>query len=153
MANIYQQTVEAVEQGSRFHVDFQKRSLRINGKYLIKEGAYEGDLGVDIPNNPLLEIEKLFIRYHHSIPSERSENRRKRYFRALPEHELSDDDMLYGIHREVAQIELELYILIAIIQNKIQWDEFAKDKWFWQSPTYPSLIILKQWIVNTTSNK
>lgn len=148
MTNIYQETIEAVERGSRFKIDFQYRSLKVDGKYVIKDGKYDGDLGVEISKNPLSTIESLFHQYRHSIPSERSENKRNYYFRALAEHELEDDDMLYGKHREIAQAELELYILCAILQDKFVWDDFAKDKWFWQSSSEPSLIILKKWIIN-----
>lgn len=148
MTNIYKESIEKVEQGSQFSVSFQKRSLKIDGKYIIKDGQYEGSLDVEPTTNVLAEIERLYHRYNHSIPSARSDNKKRPYFRALPEHELTDEDMLYGEHRETAQIALELYILIAIINKILVWDEFAKNKWFWQSPNEPSLIILKQWIIN-----
>lgn len=148
MTNIYNETIEAVEHGSRFKIDFQHRSLKVDGKFVIKDGEYKGELGIDVPDNPIPEIERLYHQFNHSIPSERSEQKRQNYFRALAEHELEDDDMLYGIHREIAQVTLELYVLCAILQNKLVWDDFAKDKWFWQSPNEPSLIILKKWINN-----
>lgn len=34
MENIYQEAVRAVEDGARFKVDFQTRSLKIDGKYV-----------------------------------------------------------------------------------------------------------------------
>lgn len=148
MTNIYNETIEAVEHGSRFKINFQNRSLKVDGKFVINDGEYKGELGIDIPDNPIPEIERLYHQFNHSIPSERSERKRRVYFRALAEHELEDDDMLYGIHRETAQVALELYVLCAILQNKLAWDDFAKDKWFWQSPNEPSLIILKKWIIN-----
>ncbi len=148
MTNIYNESIEKVEQGSKFSISFEKRNLKIDGKYIIKDGQFDGSLGVEPTENILTEIEQLYHRYNHSIPSARSDAKRHSYFRALPEHELADEDMLYGEHRETAQIALELYILIAIINKNLVWDEFAKDKWFWQSPNEPSLIILKQWIIN-----
>lgn len=90
-------------------------------------------------------------KYLHSVPSARSEAKYRRYFRALPEYKLSEEDMLYGQHRDITQLRLELFILISILQGALVWEEFAKDKWFWQSSNYPSFIILKQWIV--TNNK
>ena len=48
-----------------------------------------------------------------------AEAKYRRYFRALPEHELSEEDMLYGQHRDITQLRLELFILIAIIQNTL----------------------------------
>ena len=148
MASIYQEVIDAVERGSRFKINFQNRSLKVDGKFVIKDGVYKDELGIVIPDNPLSEIERLYHQFNHSIPSERSVHKRRNYFRALAEHDLEDDDMLYGRHRETAQVALELYILCAILQGKLVWDDFAKDKWFWQSPNEPSLIILKKWINN-----
>lgn len=153
MQNIYYESVEKVQNGAKFQVDFQQRSLKIDGKYIIKSGEYEGKLGLDTSVNPLLTITQLFLRYQHSLPSERSDNKRYKYFNALPEHELTDDDMLYGEPRETAQIKLELYILIMVLNGSLKWDGFAKDKWFWQSPNVKDLIILKDWIEPKTENK
>ena len=148
MNSIFKESIEKVEQGSRFHVNFQQRSLKLDKKIIIKDGKYEGELGIDIPDNPLSEIERLYRQYRHSIPSERSDSKRRTYFIALPEHDLDDEDMMFGAHREGAQAALELYILCAILQDKLNWNQFAEGKWFWQSPNYPSLIILKNWIIN-----
>ena len=76
-------------------------------------------------------------------------------FRALPERELSDDDMLYGKRRDPAQIELELYILCQVLLG-MEWNEERMGKWFWQSKEDKDLVILKQWIQpgnNPTNNK
>lgn len=102
MENIYQEAVRAVEDGARFKVDFQTRSLKIDGKYVIRDGSYEGVLGVPHCSEEefFSKVEELYHRYKHSIPSERSESTSRRYFTALPERELSDDDMLYGERRD-----------------------------------------------------
>lgn len=146
MNDIYQETVCAVEGGARFKVDFQTRSLKVDGKYVIRDGSYEGNLGV--PNCSEEEffskVEELYHRYKHSIPSERSENTSRRYFTALPESELSDEDMLYGCHRDKTQIELELYVLCQII-NGLKWSD-AMGRWFWQSKEDKELVILRQWV-------
>lgn len=152
MESIYNQAIAKVDMGARFHVNYQNRSLKIDGKYVIKDGKYEGDLGVEPTVNPLPIIAQLFLRYQHSIPSERSDNKRARYFIPLPEHELDDDDMLYGENREVAQIRLELYVLGVILNGSFKWDEVAKGKWFWQSPTNKDLIILREWIEPQNKN-
>ena len=59
--------------------------------------------------------------------------------------------MLYGEPRETAQISLELYVLGVILNGSLQWDKFAKDKWFWQSPNVKELVILKEWIEPITN--
>lgn len=152
MQNIYNDAIEKVHRGARFTINFQKRNLKVSGKYLIKEGKFEGDLGIKPCNNPLETITKLYVRYRHSIPSARSDYKRKNYFIALPEHKLEEDDMLYGEPREVAQIKLELYVLIMVLNGSLKWGDFAKDKWFWQSPEHKDLVILKEWIEPNVTN-
>lgn len=147
METIFQNSVEKVKHGARFSINLKQRSLKIDGKFIIKNGAYDGELGFNSTQDIEREIEALYERYRHSLPSERNDNRRKRYFQALPEHMLSTEDMLYGEPREVAQIKLELYILCAIITGSLKWEEFAEDKWFWQSPNHKDLIILKEWCI------
>lgn len=146
MTNLYNDIIEKVEHGSRFNINFQKRTLKVDGKNIALDG--ERDFGVEIPDNPIPKIEELYFLYRNSIPSERSDKKAKTYFQALPESKLSDEAMLYGMLREHAQIRLELFVLFAILQDKLQWDRFAEGKWFWQSSNQPSLIILKNWIIN-----
>lgn len=147
MGNIYNEAIQKVKEGARFRINFETRSLKIDGKYVIKNGQYEGTLLSPVDAEATKSyIEALYNRYQHSIPSERSDGQRKAYFQALPEQELSDEDMLYGECREEARIKLELYILCAILNGSLKWDKIARDKWFWQSPRYSSLILLKQWI-------
>jgi hypothetical protein len=148
MSNIYKETLGRVAKGARFSVSFEHRSLRVDGRYVIKDGKYDGNLGCAPSNEPLKEIERLYERFYHSVPSQRSEQKTRSYFRALPEKKLADEDMLYGIRREEAQVELELFILCQLIQSALDWNSFASGLWFWQSSTHPSLIILKKWIEN-----
>lgn len=152
MSTIYEQALAKVENGSRFRVNFQNRSLKIDGKYVIKDGKYDGELGVKLTDSPLEQITQLYTRYQHSLPSERSENKRKCYFKALPEHLLNDDDMLYGQSREYTQIALELYVLGVILNGSLKWDDFAKGLWFWQSPENKDLILLREWIEPQNTN-
>lgn len=147
MNNIYQESVRAVEAGARFKVDFQTRSLKVNGKYVIRDGTYEGNLGMpDCSEEEFFSnVEELYHRYKHSIPSERSESTSRHYFMALSEKDLSDDDMLYGERREKAQIELELFILCQLL-NGFKWNPERFGRWFWQSKEDKELVILRQWV-------
>ncbi len=145
MSNIYKETLGRVANGASFSVNFEKRSLRVDGKNLIKDGKYEGNLGCPVVTDSIQEIERLYSRYYHSVPSQRSDDKARRYFRALPEKEMTDEDMLYGIPREEAQAELEVFILCQILQGSLKWEDFATGTWFWQSPNHPSLILLKKW--------
>lgn len=91
------------------------------------------------------KVEELYRRYKHSIPSERSESTSRRYFMALPERELSDDDMLYGERRDKSQIELELFILSQLLGG-FKWNPEKFGRWFWQSKEDKDLVILRQWV-------
>ena len=108
---------------------------------------YEGVLGVPQCSEEefFSKVEELYHRYKHSIPSERSESTPRRYFMALPERELSDDDMLYGARRDKSQIELELFILCQLLGG-FNWNPEKFGWWFWQSKEDKELIILRQWV-------
>ncbi len=135
---------DAVENGAKFTINLQKRTLRLYGK----------TVEVDLENQTLLTVdrflenaEQLYERYKHSRPSERSESKARNYFRALPEAELSDEDMFFGAPRELARFNLELFILVQLLLG-FQWDEEKMGKWFWQSKTDKDLVILRQWFEN-----
>ena len=147
MKTIYQNAVAAVENGARFQVDFKSRSLKIDGKSVISDGNFEGELGVELYNEAecLSQLETLYSRYKYSIPSERSESKARKYFKSLPESELMDDDMMFGEQRDKAQIELELYLLCQIILG-FQWDAKTMGTWFWQSKKDKDLVILREWV-------
>lgn len=147
MENIYQSTIQAIENGAKFQVNFQQRSLKLDGKYIIKNGEYEGDLGVKACDERecLSEMEMLYCRYKYSVPSERSESKSRQYFKALPERDLDDDSMMFGERRDKAQVELELYLLCQII-NGFKWNTETMGNWFWQSQNDKDLVILRQWV-------
>lgn len=82
-------------------------------------------------------IEELYDIYKHSIPSEKTMHRTSR-FKALPESELSDDDMLYGVSREQAEKDLE-----DALRGFVMPEDAGT--YFWQSPNDPDLVVLKSW--------
>ena len=137
----YDEIIEEVKDGAKFFINLERRTLRLKGKLIdLKE--------IEMPecnNNVMATIESLYENYKHSIPSERSESHRKCYFRALPEKNLSDKDMMYGEPREVARCRLELFVLMAIVSGKLTWHD-AWGSWFWQSDHDKDLIIFRQWI-------
>lgn len=147
MNNIYQEAIQAVEDGASFKVDFQSRSLKLNGKFIIQNGKYEGDLGVQkcTEDDFFTNVEELYRIYKHSVPSERSESKSRQYFRAFSEKDLNDNDMLYGERRDKAQIELELYVLCRILDG-FEWNSEKLGNWFWQSKADKDLVILRNWI-------
>ena len=114
-----------------------------NGEYDIEQSLGFGRMSLDVM---LGTIEELYNNYKYSLPSERSESRRKKYFKALKMEELDDFHLLNPIRREGAQARLEGFILCMILNGSFAWDEKQLGKWFWKSKKYPDLIILRDWI-------
>lgn len=150
MTDLFKETRQKVCDGARFSINFENRSMKINGKYVIKDGKAECEIPSIVKD--IAELTKFYDRFYNSVPSERSDNKRKTYFRALSEKDLSDDDMMYGERRETAQFELEYALLSAIINEDLKWEHFQNDNpkanWFWQSTSHPSFVIFKKWITN-----
>lgn len=114
----------------------------MNGKLVdLKDVECVDDGDTDIMGT----LHRLYENYKVSVPSERSESRRKNYFKALPYKALSDENMLYGYHREEARFVLEFCILKYIVDGKLKWDE-DWGKWFWQDPEDKDFVILREWV-------
>ena len=143
--NILGKLTEAVANGAKWSVDFCSRSIKINGKYLVKNGECDVITGIERypPDQFLWHVEKAYELYKYSIPSERSESKGKKYFRAISEDKLPDEDMMYGVSRDMAQAELEGFILCSMLEG-VTWDE-SWGKWFWQSSNDKDLILLRTW--------
>lgn len=148
MNTIFDSTIERVRKGARFKVSFQTRTLIVGGKKVIDNGKFEGELGIgQVPcEQALAYIEDLYAQYKHSVPSERSERKRRKYFKALSEDDLNDEDMIYGTLRDIAQIVLELTVLCFILNDSLIWNEEKMGRWFWQSPNDKDLVILREWV-------
>lgn len=137
----YKEIIKRVEDGEKYFINFERRTLRLGGKLINLREIEMPEYNTDV----MTEIESKYENYKHSIPSERSERHRRKYFKALPEKELSDKDMMYGEQREVARCRLELFILMSIVSGKLTWRE-EWGTWFWQSDYDKDLIIFRQWV-------
>lgn len=150
---IYQELIDRVSNGETFHIDFEKRTMKVGKDKLIDGGEYEKERKL-IEHTPadldmVLEmIHGFYHEYKFSLPSERSDSKRKKYFKALPIEKITDEQLLYVSRREVAQAGLEGFILCMILLGKFVWDEEKFGKWFYQSGTDPDLVILRSWIEN-----
>ena len=150
--SIYAELIERVDNGERFYIDFEKQTLRIGKEYLIKDGKYDTSkelFGIEIYSLPvaLHMIRELYKSYKYSLPSERSECKRKKYFKALSIDELTDEQLMCASKRETAQASLEGFILCAVLDRQLTWDEeVMHGKWFYQSKKDPDLVILRRWI-------
>lgn len=145
--SIFKKTIEKVERGARFYVNFENRSLRVDGKLVIKDGEpLNGEeFGFITDGNPLTYIYHAYELYKHSLPSERSDSHRKSYFRALPEKGLSDEDMMYGESREMARCRLELALLIMICTGQFKWRDEWSEWYFYQDEDDKDLVLFRKW--------
>ena len=145
---IYDEFIKRVKDGEKFSINFEKRNLKVGKDWLIKDGETETGniICASRPVAPVLEhIESLYSNYKYSCPSERSDNNRKCYFKALSADELTDAQMVYGENREVARARLEGFILCMILKGELVW----RDEWgtyFWQSKRDKDLVLLRSWI-------
>lgn len=140
---LYDEIINSVSSGSVFNVDLKKKVLQLD-----KNNVPLDNINVNISSSEdmLSTIHKLFERYKYSVPSERSEGKRRRYFKALKLSEIEYDDFMFGEGRDTAQIKLELYVLLSSIYHKDFWEEIFKEQFFYQSDKDKDLIILKDWV-------
>lgn len=152
---IYDELLERVSNGESFHIDFEKRNMKVGKDYLVKDGEFDEErelLGVwfgDMHNltKLLFELEVLYRVYKYSLPSERSDNKRRKYFKALPMEELTDEQLMTAERREYSQAVLEGFVLCMIVSGQLVWDEeIMNGKWFWQSNIEPDLVVLRSWV-------
>ena len=150
---IYEELIKRVEEGESFYINFKNRALKIGKKFVIADGFY--DDGRTLYTTSELEmsdvlsyIETLYKNYKYSLPSERSDSKRRQYFKSLSVDKLTDKQMATGERREVARAKLEGFILCMIVDGFFVWDEDEMGKWFYQSTTDPDLVILRNWIEN-----
>lgn len=154
---IYQELIERVDNGETFCVDFEKRTIKVGKEYLIKgnEAYTSVDMFGKLYDEPyslnvvLHQINELYKNYKYSLPSERSDSKRKKYFKALSVDELTDEQLMYSQKRETSQAALEGFILCSIISGHLVWDEeVMQGKWFYQSKSDSDLVLLRSWIEN-----
>ena len=151
---IYEELIQRVSDGETFHIDFEKRTMKIGKQKIIDNRKYDKNrilikpLSFTEMYGVLATIEEFYKNYKYSLPSERSDNKRKKYFKALTIDKLSDKQLMVAERREVAQAQLEGFLLCMILEGKFVWDESTMGKWFWQSNSDPDLVILRSWIEN-----
>ena len=152
---IYEELIKKVSEGEPFYINFKNKSLKIGKQFVIANGVY--DTSKELIHNVkcysdmkclLAFIDGLYKYYKYSLPSERSDNKRRQYFKALPADKLTDKQMAIGMNREVARAQLEGFILCMIVNGTFTWDEAEMGKWFYQSKADPDLVILRSWIEN-----
>lgn len=153
--SIYLELIKRVSEGESFHIDFEKRNMKIGKDYLIKDGEFDSSQEL-VPSTyqnvydlqiVLKTIGQLYKSYKYSLPSERSDNKRRCYFKALPMEEITDEQLMIAERREVTQAALEGLVLCLIVSGQLVWNEdVMQGKWFWQSKSDPDLVLLRSWV-------
>ena len=152
--SIYSELIERVDNGETFYVDFEQKTIKVGKDYLVKNGEYDTSkelFGMDIYDlyAALHMIRELYKNYKYSLPSERSDSKRRKYFKALPIEEITDEQLMCANRRETMQAALEGFILCAVLTEQLIWDEaIMGGKWFYQDKKDPDLVILRSWIEN-----
>ena len=150
--SIYEELIQKVEDGEAFHIDFEKRTMRVGKQKLIDNGKYDDEKKlIEFDGDVVKTIHELYQNYKYSLPSERSDSKRKKYFKALSIEEIPDELLMAAERREIAKARLEGFILCIVLDGQFVWDEEKLGKWFWQSQNDADLVILKSWI-ETTQN-
>jgi hypothetical protein len=148
--SVYYEVLERVVDGERFYINFEKRTMKIGGETVIDNGEYDSSKtlfdGAYDSKSLLDMIAELYRIYKYSLPSERSDAKRKKYFKALSINELTDEELIVGMPREKAQYMLEAFILCMIVDGHFVWNEELHGKWFYQCPSDQDLIILRSWV-------
>lgn len=143
----YSELIKKVNRGNSFSINFKKRELRINKKTIdLKSIEWQTDFQL-ASNGELNKLYPFYYAYKHSVPSERSERASEHYFKALPTKELSDNDFMYGMPRELARFNLEIALLRELVFGNLKWNDKTMGTWFWQSPDDKDFVILKEWVV------
>ena len=150
---IYEELIKRVEEGESFYINFKNQALKIGKKFLVADGFYDDERTLyttsELEMSEIMAfIETLYENYKYSLPSERSDSKRRQYFKALPVDKLTDAQMATGERREVARAKLEGFLLCMIVDGFFVWDEDEIGKWFYQSTRDPDLVILRKWIEN-----
>lgn len=147
LMTIYEELIERVSNGEPFHIDFEKRNMTISKQKIIVNGKCDaGREFIKFDGYVLKTIYELYQNYKYSLPSERSDSKRKKYFKALSIDELTDEQLMLADRREVAAAALEGFILCNILNRSFVWDEKTMGSWFWQSKNDPDLVILRDWV-------
>ena len=149
---IYDELIKRVSEGEKFNINFETRTMKVGNTKLIDNGKYDEnrlliyEYNIYSLQTLLHMIRELYRNYKTSIPSERSSKKRKCYFKALSADELTDEQLMCGERREVAQATLAGFILCMILNGELVWDEGIMGKWFWESRSDSDLIILRKWV-------
>lgn len=140
---IYEMCIDAITQNVPVYIDLVNKNLRIGKQKIIKKGnVTETFEDIQLILNKR-DIDELYYTFVHSYPSQ-SSLCNKPYYAALPSSQLSDEEMVTSKKRDIAQVELEAYILLAFMNGTEKWSN--PKHWFWRSNKHKDFFILSSWV-------
>lgn len=147
---LYGYIAKSANEGKPVKVDFKAKSIKVGEVFVMTDGHLtdkEMDFGAfaaDVISKDVVEqMEYVYGLYKHSIPTEKSDNDRHPHFKALDASELSDDDWVHGLKRDLLKAVLESFVLCAYVHGLL--DGLFDGKYFWQSEKDKDLVILADW--------
>lgn len=122
-------------------IDLEHKNIRRGKTILMEHGIPKNDF--QLPQEPVSweTLDNLYQEYKHSVPSSQKKGRSPFY--ALPEDELSFNDLVTGKPRGEALEQLQLAILAGVLNGSLQWPD--PKKWFIQSEIDPQFVLLRSW--------
>lgn len=129
----------------KIYINLCNKTLKVGRTTIIKDGQviknkiFNEEFSDLLANQ--LDIDKLYQQYKYSMPSARDNG--QHYFKALSVNELSDADLVTGIPRYLARVQLEAYILLASMTGHFKWQN--PNHWFWLGKD-KDFVILKKYI-------
>lgn len=146
---LYEALIDLAHNGySKIHIDLAGKTIKV-GKQIVLENRElkqhkikVGDVLYEFDDliGEKLDIDDLYKKYKYSVPSERDT---KSYFKALSSNELSDAQLVLGMHRCEAKVRLEAYLALAAITEIEVWPN--EKHWYWQGKD-KDFVILKQYM-------
>lgn len=125
-------------------IDLESKTLKENGKCLIKEGIPQNNYQISQKPITWEQLEKLYEEYKYSMPN--GVKYKKMYFKALEFEDLDTSHLVNGENRTKAKEKLELTLLTGILNKSLTWPDHKK--WFWQSIKDKDFILLKKWFIS-----
>ena len=122
-------------------IDLKTKTMKENGKILIKNCIPQNDYALDKTKITWEELEEAYEEYKHSVPN--GVKYHHKYFKALEENELTTEDLITGANRGKAKEKLEWMLLTGILNGSLAWPD--EKKWFWQSAKDKDFVLLKTW--------
>mgnify|MGYP003289897446 CR=1 FL=1 len=117
--------------------------IRVGKQKLVERGVLCTDLKpLEYDGDPMDEIKRLYKEYKRSVPNKKQ--RRNPTFKACDKSELTFEELIKNVDREVARQRLEAFVMLAGLDGLLVFG----DKYFIQDEEDRDLVILKEWFKN-----